>query len=439
MFINNDFNYNKAMDFIMSFSRLGKKVTDLSRVQRLLDLIDNPQNDLEFIHIAGTNGKGSVAEMLSEILYDANVKTGTFTSPYIVEFRDRIRLMGKVIPKDELARICSYIKSRLDELDDAKDFSGFEITMAIGLLYFKKSGCQAVVFETGLGGLLDCTNVIQRPLVSVITSISHDHTAILGKTIREIAEQKAGIIKDGCPVVLSINNPDEAVEAVSKTAKERGSELIIPDRSDLTIKSNRLGDTAFIYKGTPYSLSMSGKHQITNALSAIETACLLKKRFKITEQNIQTGLKKAFVIGRTEILASPSSGSSHYVILDGSHNDGGIEALAEVLTGIPSPVTAIVGSLKRKNVRDSLPKLFDSTDKIICVDDFTSDTIPKRELCGILNEEYAKSNADADKSKKIIAYCGEDTKSEYQKAMNGEYKNAVICGTLYLVSYIKNL
>lgn len=432
-----NFGFNEAMNFIMSFSRLGKKVNDLSRVKRLLDLIDNPQDSLKFIHIAGTNGKGSVAEMLSEILYDAGIKTGTFTSPYIVEFRDRIRLMRKVIPKDELAKICCYIKSRLDNLSDKNDFSGFEITMAIALLYFKKSDCDAVVFETGLGGLLDCTNVIQRPLVSVITSISHDHTAILGKTILEITEQKAGIIKDGCPVVLSINNPDEAVDVVSKTAKEKGSELIIPDKSNLTIKSTRLGDTSFEYKGIQYSLSMNGEHQITNALSAIETACLLKKRFKITEQNIQTGLKKAFVIGRTEILASPLNGDSHYVILDGSHNDGGIEALTEVLREIPKPVTAIVGLLNRKNVRDSLPKLFDSVDKIICVDDFTSETMPKRELCGILNEEYAKSNVD--KGKKIIACCGEDTRSEYKKAMNGKYKNTVICGTLYLVSYIKNL
>lgn len=437
MFKISDFNYDKAMDFIMGFSRLGKKVNDLSRVQRLLELIDDPQNDLEFIHIAGTNGKGSAAEMISEILYSAGVKTGTFTSPYIVEFRDRIRFMGKVIPKDELARICYYIKSRLDKLDDAKDFSGFEITMAIALLYFKKAGCEAVVFETGLGGLLDCTNVIKRPLVSVITSISHDHTSILGRTIREITAQKAGIIKDGCPVVLSINNPDEAVDVVSKAAKEKGSTLIIPDKSNLTIKSTRLGDTSFEYKGIRYSLSMSGEHQITNALSAIETACLLKNRFKITEQNIQTGLKKAFVTGRTEVLASPLKGESHYVILDGSHNDGGVEALANILSEIPKPVTAIVGSLKRKNVRDSLPKLFDSVDKIICVDDFTTDTMPKQELCGILNEEYAKSNVDKDK--KIIACCGEDTISEYKKAMNGEYNNTVICGTLYLVSYIKNL
>ncbi len=431
-----NFGFDNAMDFIMSFSRLGKKVNDLSRVKRLLDLIDNPQDSLRFIHIAGTNGKGSTAEMISEILYDAGIKTGIFTSPYIVEFRDRIRLMGKVIPKDELAEICSYIKSRLEKLKDADDFSGFEITMAIALLYFKKAGCEAVVFETGLGGLLDCTNVIKRPLVSVITSISHDHTAILGKTIREITVQKAGIIKDGCPVILSINNPDEAVDVVSKTAKEKGSSLIIPKRSDLAIKSTRLGDTSFEYKGIPYSLSMSGEHQISNALSAIETAYLLKKHFTITEKNIQTGLKKAFVIGRTEVLAYPSNGSSRYVILDGGHNDGGVEALAKVLNEIPKPITAIVGSLARKNVRDSLPKLFESTDKIICVDDFTSDTIPKQELCDILNEEYTKKFTSENK---IIAFCGKDTKSEFQKAMSGEYQNTVICGTLYLVSYIKNL
>lgn len=430
------FSFYEAMDFIMSFSRLGKKVDDLSRVQRLLNLIDNPQNSLEFIHIAGTNGKGSVCEMLSEILCDAGLRTGTFTSPYIIEFRDRIRLMGKRIPKDELSEICFNIKSKLDNLDDEKDFSGFEITMAIALVYFKKAGCEAVVFETGLGGLLDCTNVINKPLVSVITSISRDHTAILGRTIREITLQKAGIIKSGCPVVLSINNPDEAKEVISNTAKEKDSELIIPDCSRLEIKNTSLSDTSFVYKDISYSLSMNGEHQITNALSAIETACILKKRFNITEQNIQAGLNKAFVIGRTEVLASPLKNDSHYVILDGSHNDGGIEALANLLSEIPKPITAIVGSLKSKDVRSSLPKLLNTVNKIICVDDFTFDTIPKKELCDIINKEYSKNSACKNKT---VAFCGEDTKSEYKKAMSGEYENTVICGTLYLVSYIKNL
>ncbi len=431
-----EFSYENAIDFIMSFSRLGKKVNDLSRIQKLLDLINNPQNSLNFIHIAGTNGKGSVSEMLSEILYDAGIKTGTFTSPYIVEFRDRIRLMGKKIPKNELTEICYYIKSKTHNLYDEKDFSGFEITMAIALLYFQKAGCEAVVFETGLGGLLDCTNVIKKPLVSVITSISYDHTAVLGNTIREITIQKAGIIKDKCPVVLSVNNPDEAVKVISDTAKEKGSKLIIPNCSQLEIKSTHIGGTYFIYKDTAYFLSMNGEHQIINALSAIETARLLQGCFKITEKNIQTGLKKAFVIGRAEVLASPIKDGGSYVILDGSHNEGGIDALKKVLNEIPKPITAIVGSLKRKNVRKSFPKLFDSVNKIICVDDFTSDTIPKQELCNILNEEYSKNMGFENKT---IAVCGENTRTEYKNAMSGKYQNTVICGTLYLVSYIKNL
>lgn len=428
--------FEEAIDFIMSFSRLGKKVKDLSRVQRLLNMLDNPQESLQFIHIAGTNGKGSVATMLSEILCEAGVKTGLFTSPYIVEFRDRIRFMGKKIPKQELSGICFDVKSKLDKFDDEKDFSGFEITMAIALIYFKKVKCDVVVFETGLGGLLDCTNVIKNPLVSVITSISHDHTAVLGKNIREISYQKAGIIKNGCPVVLSADNLSDAADVITNTAKAKGSELIIPDPSKLEIKSTMLGSTSFIYRNISYLLSMSGEHQIINALSAIETSHLLKDKFKITDRHIQIGLQKAFIIGRTEVLACPLKNDSHYVILDGSHNDGGLKALSKVLDEIPKPVTAIFGSLKSKDVRSSVPELFKCVDKFICVDDFVSDTIPKEELCEIINDEYLKySNVP----NKTIAFVGEKTKTEYQRAMSGYYHNTVICGTLYIVSYIKNL
>lgn len=433
-----NFSFEKAMDFIMSFSRLGKKVNDLSRVKRLLEMLDNPQDSLKFIHIAGTNGKGSTATMINEILCEAGVKTGLFTSPYILEFRDRIRFMGKMISKEELSRICFEVKSKLDKFDDEKDFSGFEITMAIALIYFKKVQCEAVVFETGLGGLLDCTNVIKKPLVSIITSISHDHTAILGNNIREITTQKAGIIKNGCPVVLSVSNPDDAVKVVSSTAKQKGSELVIPDILELEIKSTKLGDTCFIYKNISYSLSMSGKHQIINALSAIEASHILKGQFNITDINIQKGLKKAFVTGRTEVLASPSKNNSHYVILDGSHNDGGIEALSNVLKEVPKPITAIVGSLKSKDVRNSIPKLFGCIDKFICVDDFTSDTIPKQELSDIINEEYSK-RSNCNNKNIIIAFSGSDTTTEYKKVISGKYQNTVICGTLYLVSYIKNI
>ncbi len=430
-----DFTFENALSFITGFSRLGKKVNDLSRVKRLLNLLGNPQDSLQFIHIAGTNGKGSTASMINEILCESGVRTGLFTSPYIVEFRDRIRFMNGLIPKEELAKICFEVKSKLDEINNERDFSGFEITMAVALLYFKKVKCEAVVFETGLGGLLDCTNVIEKPLVSIITSISHDHTAILGNTIHEISVQKAGIIKPHCPVVLSPFNPNEAVKVISKTALNNNSLLIIPDLSKLEIQSAALGDTSFIYKNTPYSLSMYGRHQIANALSAIEAADLLKSRFNISDSAVKRGLKNAFVIGRTEVLLSPNSDISCYVILDGSHNDGGMNALADILKEIPKPVTAVIGSLKSKDVRSSVPHLFNYIDKFICVDDFTSDTIPKERLCSIINEEYSKYSH----SEKAIAFEGIDTKTEYLNAMSGKYHNTVICGTLYLVSYIKQL
>lgn len=433
-----NFSFEEAIDFIMSFSHLGKKVKDLSRVQRLLNMLGNPQESLEFIHIAGTNGKGSIATMLNEILCNAGVKTGLFTSPYIIEFRDRIRFMGKKISKKDLSDICFDVKSELDKFNDEKDFSGFEITMAIALIYFKKIGCEVVVFETGLGGLLDCTNVIRKPLVSVITSISHDHTAVLGKNIREISYQKAGIIKNGCPVVLSADNPKDAIDVITSTSESKGSELIIPDLSKLEIKSTMLGCTSFKYKNIFYSLSMSGEHQIINALSAIETSYLLKDKLKITDTNIQKGLQKAFIIGRTEVLACPSKNDNHYVILDGSHNDGGLKALSKILGEIPKPITVIFGSLKSKDVRGSVPKLFNCVDRIICVDDFTSGTLPKQELCDIINEEYSRYFG-FDAQNTTIAFVGQDTKTEYEKAMSGKYLNTVICGTLYIVSFIKNL
>lgn len=431
-----DFGFEDAMKFIMSFSRLGKKVNDLSRVQRLLNMLDNPQNSLEFIHIAGTNGKGSVSTMISEILCEAGIRTGLFTSPYILEFRDRIRFMGEMISKEDLSSICFEVKSKLDKTDDEKDFSGFEITMAIALIYFKSIKCDVVVFETGLGGLLDCTNIIEKPLVSVITSISHDHTAILGKSIKEISAQKAGIIKDNCPVVLSARNPGDAVKVITSAAKIKNSELIIPELSSLKTESVKLENTSFIYKNTPYSLSMNGEHQIINALSAIEAINTVKHKYKISESDIQKGLKKTFIIGRTEVLSSPLKNKKHYVILDGSHNDGGIKALSDTLSEVPRPITAIIGSLKSKDVRNSIPILFDCVDRIICVDDFTYDTIPKQELCSIINDEYKKYIKLKGKS---IASCGVDTKTEYKKAMSGQYQNTVICGTLYIVSYIKNL
>ena len=195
-------NPKTAIEYIHSLGRFSGK-PGLHRIKALCKALGNPQDRLKFVHLAGTNGKGSTVRMIAGALADAGYKTGEFTSPYIKVYNDRIRINGVNISDDELAAVVTEIQPIIDGLDI--DCSQFEISTAIAFVYYAAKKCDIIVLEAGLGGLLDCTNIIKDPVVSVITSISLDHTKILGNTIEKIARQKAGIIKNGCPVVLACN------------------------------------------------------------------------------------------------------------------------------------------------------------------------------------------------------------------------------------------
>lgn len=402
-------------DFIDSFTKGGKPVTDLSRIKGLLDAIGNPEKELKFIHIAGTNGKGSTAQMFYEILLKAGVKAGLFTSPYIIDFTDRIRFMGENISRDILEELLPLLKSAVK----GSDYSQFEITMATAFLYYKSVGAEAVVLEAGLGGALDCTNAIQNPLLSVITSISHDHMGILGDTLEKIAFQKAGIIKRKTPCVLACDNDGAVMEVIKTAAEKQDSPLIIPDENKLLVDSDLTFGGEFVYKNRKYDISMSGEHQVTNALNVIEGAEILKKYFPITGDNIYDGIKAAKVIGRCEILSF-----SPLVILDGCHNDGGIKALAKVLKNVPEP-TAIIGMLKDKNAQNAILPLIPICRKFITVSGFNPSAYSAEELKDIITSLGA------------AAQVGEGVEKEYKKTLSGEYGNAVILGSLYLVADVK--
>lgn len=402
-------------DFIDSFTKGGKPVTDLSRIKGLLDAIGNPEKELKFIHIAGTNGKGSTAQMFYEILLKAGVKAGLFTSPYVIDFTDRIRFMGENISRDILEELLPLLKSAVK----GSDYSQFEITMATAFLYYKSVGAEAVVLEAGLGGALDCTNAIQNPLLSVITSISHDHMGILGDTLEKIAFQKAGIIKRKTPCVLACDNDGAVMEVIKNAAEKQDSPLIIPDENKLLVDSDLTFGGEFVYKNRKYDISMSGEHQVTNALNVIEGAEILKKYFPITGDNIYDGIKAAKVIGRCEILSF-----SPLVILDGCHNDGGIKALAKVLKNIPEP-TAIIGMLKDKNAQNAILPLIPICRKFITVSGFNPSAYSAEELKDIITSLGAS------------AQVGESVEKEYKKALSGEYGNAVLLGSLYLVADVK--
>lgn len=412
--------FKQSMDYINSFSHSGKKVEDLSRIAKLLELLGNPQKKLKFVHIAGTNGKGSVLEYCSNACIYAGIKTGQFTSPYILTYCDRIRINGTNIPEEKVAELCEKVRQAVN--NDC--YSQFEITFAIALLYFSEEKCDIVFLETGIGGTLDATNIIESPIACVVTSVSLDHTAILGDTVEEIASHKLGIAKENSPLVLSCNNKDSVKMLAEKTAEQKNSRLIIPDTEKIEILKNSIYGTEFIYKDCKYSLKMCGEHQVVNAVTAIETLEIMKKQFDISGESVKKSLSESFVNSRIEVIKGKSD-----IIIDGGHNEAGIDSLVDLLkmSGIDR-VTAVFGMVEGKACDYAVEKLTYIFEKVFCVDGYINNSIPANKLA----EKFAE--------KGILAQTCElnnvvENAVRYAKETNTPL---VVCGSLYLASAIKN-
>lgn len=411
--------YEQAMAFIERFSRSGKPVKDLSRIAYLMEQLDRPQEKLRFVHIAGTNGKGSVAEYLTNVMIESGYRTGTFTSPYIRQYTDRIRLNGHDIPKNDLCRICEDVSAHIK---GDEGYSQFEITMAIAFLWYIEQKAEIVILETGMGGLLDCTNIIPPPLCSVITSISFDHMAILGNTLEEIALQKAGIIKKGSPVVISPNNQAEKI--LVENATEKGCEVIIPDLSGNSCHIRNvqgLEKSRFTYDGIDYEIKMCGMHQIENAVTVLEAVNVLRRyEILIPVSSVQRGLAKTSVSGRIQILSE-----NPLIVLDGGHNRDGISALSYVLeeSGIPEWV-GICGMTHADAVPCAVKTMAKYLDKVYCVDGFAGNAV-KSEM---LYDAFLQYNVQAE----IIAI--ENALLQAKK----QGKAIIIFGSLYLASWYLN-
>lgn len=408
-------NLSQCMNFINSFDKNGKAVNDLSRAKSLIASVGNPHENLKFIHIAGTNGKGSVAQMINEMCILEGKKTGMFTSPYIFKYTDRIKINNENIPDDRLRIACQKV-IEVVERTQKHSYSQFEITMAIALLYFSDEKCDVVVWETGLGGLLDCTNIV-TPQVSVITSIDYDHTAILGSTLSEIATQKAGIIKENIPCVISAGNADETMNIVKKTALNKNSELTIADETKLEVLSSNIFGSEFIYKNEKYKVSMCGSHQIINCATAIEAA----KMIGISLGNIKLGATKAQVPARTQIVSK-----NPLIIVDGSHNPAGTKALAETLKNITQPITAVIGMLEEKQVSLAVENLLPVISEFVCVDGFNPNEISAINLCKMIEDLGGQAKAFSTFEKSL----------DHAVSKKGA---VVVCGSLYLASKYLNI
>ncbi|MCD7731457.1 MAG: bifunctional folylpolyglutamate synthase/dihydrofolate synthase [Oscillospiraceae bacterium] len=414
-------NIYEAMNYINSFSKLGAPITTTDRFRRIMDAIGNPQDRLKFIHVAGTNGKGSTVRMLASALSCAGYKTGEFTSPYIKVYNDRIRINGRNISDDELCQIVESIMPMISELDEG--CSQFEITTAIAFVYYAAMKCDVVVLETGLGGLLDCTNIIKQPLASVITSISLDHTKILGDTIEQVARHKAGIIKPGCPVVLACGQKKETINVVHGTAAGVSSEFHTPDIDKLKIEKCDYTGNKFRYKGRAYVTSMIGKHQIDNALTAIETAEILRKSgfYALTYSTVYDGIKSSVVPSRCQILHADKP----FVVIDGAHNPDGMRALADFVRTVPKePRIMVCGMMEDKDWQTALGFMTRYIDYGICIDGFAPKTVFAPKLAELFRDAQVMSIKDA---------------VPRAMALAGESGMVIIAGSLYLASAFQKM
>ena len=336
-----------AVDYIHSLRTFGKKA-ELKNIQCLLSRLDNPQKDMNFIHIAGTNGKGSVSSMINSIFIEQNKKVGLFTSPFLECFNERICVNNVPIPDAKLERITERVRTEVDALATEEIYcTVFDVICAVGFVYFKEQQCDVVVLEVGLGGRFDATNVIDKSMCSVICSIGLDHTEYLGETVSQIAFEKCGIIKPGCPVVTYPLQTKDAMDVIVSSCKEKQTPIVVPDVDELKIIESNIYGNRFIYRGREYGINLVGKYQIYNCLCAIEIAYLLG----VDYNTVKAGLKKARWKCRFEVFDVEGK----TVVLDGAHNPHGLTAFFDSATEFFSDkkLHCVFGMVNDKDIENS--------------------------------------------------------------------------------------
>lgn len=377
----NEENENYLEQLRLVGSRFG---TDCEK--ELLSLLGNPQDKLRFIHVAGTNGKGSFCSMMSSVLQKQGYKVGLYTSPYIVVFNDRIRVNGLPIAEDDINDLFLRVRQKADTMKTPP--SSFDFITAAAFLWFYETKCDIVVLEVGLGGRYDSTNVIKNCLLSVITGIAFDHTEILGDTIEKIAWEKAGIIKENCPALYGGNN-EKALAVIEKECEEKHSELTVKNPDLLKILSTTLDGTEFEFDGKEYFIRLLGLYQPANAATVLEAIDVLRKHgFEISETAVKDGLSSAVWQARFEKIADEP-----VVLYDGGHNPQGVRAAVESVRAYfgDKKINLLVGILADKAHGEMAEELAKITDRVICIAPPSPRALPAEALA----EEFCEAGANA--------------------------------------------
>ena len=426
-------NYKTAIEKIHEFEKFGS-ILGLERMTILMDLLGNPQDKLKIIHVAGTNGKGSVCRYLYSILQEGGYKVGLYTSPYIERFTERIEYDGKEISQGDLSKYTEIVLDKVNHMvrNGQESPTEFEVITAIGFCYFADSGADFLVLEVGLGGRGDSTNIVKSPILSIITSISFDHTEYLGDSLVEIATEKAGIIKQGVPVIANIHDLPSN-EKVEQIAKEKNSPFIAtrdikPSNIEKSIKNYKFDVEILGEKFENIQLSMIGMHQIRNAICALTGIRLLvdKNIITIGKQQVYNGFRKAVQNGRLEIIAM-----NPYFIIDGAHNEAGAIALQSVILEHfkNKRVLLVIGMLKDKKMEAILDALVPLADFVVASEPDNPRKLNADTLLKAISK-YGKKGISIPDIYEAVDFCKKNKK---------EYDLILCAGSLYLIGRVRGV
>lgn len=426
-------NYNEALQFIHESHKFGMRL-GLDNIKKLLELLGDPQNNLKIIHVAGTNGKGSTCSFISSILKESGYKVGLYTSPFLETFTERIRVNGENIREEEVGKIVSLIKEKI-EIMVSEGYSyptEFEIVTAMAFYYYNQEKVDFVALEVGLGGRYDATNVIDKPVVSAITSISLDHTGILGDTLAKIAFEKGGIIKEDCPTIV-YPQQEEASEVIKNICAEKKSKYIECDFKNIEIKSSNINSQIYNCNINGKELrdleiKLIGDHQIKNSIVALNVIEYLNdiKITNISEENIRKGLLETKWPGRIEKISE-----NPMFIIDGAHNEEGAKSLANSIDKYFENKNKIlvIGMLEDKDIDSVLDLLIPKFNNVIT----TTPDNPRAIDANKLKEKIERYN--------IEVTCKPNIKEAVDYALEISNKDDVIisAGSLYMIGNVRTI
>lgn len=439
-------NYLEATNWIKNIERGGSDY-GIERMRELLVLLGEPDLSLKFVHVAGTNGKGSVTAYLTSIFKEAGMKVGTYNSPSVFRYNERWLLGGTPLDDELVAKYLTIVKDTIEAEQKLRDAFGldkfqptaFEIETAVAFLAFYEAECDVCVLETGLGGRWDATNVIYDKELAVITPIGLDHCDILGNTLGEIASEKAAITKDVCVTVEQA--PEIMAEIRRPYAIENGEKIYRSPRVEIAKKAEFLsGDLSgqkFVYDGEEYEISLLGRHQIDNASLAIcAVKELRKKHWDISDEALRSGLKKAVWHVRIEVVRGSENGlylsipQDKVLVLDGSHNPHGAKTLADWLKVYcrDRRTTLVLGILKDKDYRGIVETLLPCADEVVCITPPSPRALDKDLLLKVVEDVKKEQLKD------IKTTTNNNIKQAVQTALNGDAEVVVLCGSLTLFS-----